>query len=123
MATNGEQAFVGSGNQQPEAEEVRRLRRENEVLRQERDILKKALAIFSRELVEKIVEIFQAHRGVYGSQRNHAALAEQGIRIGRKPKRVKQSGLRWPSQPTHRKDRVCIRNDSLPQSVTPLKQR
>jgi transposase len=48
MATKGEQAFVGSGNQQPEAEEMRRLHRENDVLRQERDILKKALAIFSR---------------------------------------------------------------------------
>lgn len=46
-ATQGDQAFVGSGHQQPEAEELRRLRRENEILRQERDILKKALAIFS----------------------------------------------------------------------------
>jgi transposase len=46
-AENGERAFVGSGNLQPEAEEVRRLRRENDILRQERDILKKALAIFS----------------------------------------------------------------------------
>ena len=36
------------------------------------------------ELTEKIVEIFQAHRGVYGSPRIHAALADQGIRIGRK---------------------------------------
>jgi transposase InsO family protein len=36
------------------------------------------------ELTEKIVEIFQAHRGVYGSPRIHAALAEQGIHIGRK---------------------------------------
>lgn len=27
LATNGERAFVGSGNQQPEAEELRRLRR------------------------------------------------------------------------------------------------
>ena len=44
----GEHAFVGSGHQQPEAEELRRLRREIDVLRQERDILKKALAIFSR---------------------------------------------------------------------------
>lgn len=42
----GERAFVGSGHQQPEEEELRRLRRENEVLRQERDILKKAAAIF-----------------------------------------------------------------------------
>lgn len=46
-AENGERAFVGSGNLQPEAEELRRLRRENDILRQERDILKKALAIFS----------------------------------------------------------------------------
>lgn len=46
--TNGEQAFVGSGNLQPEAEELKRLRREMEILRQERDILKKALAIFLR---------------------------------------------------------------------------
>lgn len=47
MAMKGERAFVGSGNQQPEDEELRRLRRENEILRQERDILKKAVAIFS----------------------------------------------------------------------------
>ena len=44
---NGERAFVGSGNLQPEAEEVRRFRREHDILRQERDILKKELAIFS----------------------------------------------------------------------------
>jgi len=43
-AEQGEKAFVGS---QPEAEELHRLRRENDILRQERDILKKALAIFS----------------------------------------------------------------------------
>src|SRR5258708_27347262 len=36
------------------------------------------------ELAEKIVAIFQAHRGVYGSPRIHAALADQGIHIGRK---------------------------------------
>ena len=47
LAEKGEHAFVGSGNLAPEAEEMRRLRRENDVLRQERDILKKALAIFS----------------------------------------------------------------------------
>lgn len=45
---NGEHAFVGSGHQQPEAEELKRLRRELEIVCQERDILKKALAIFSR---------------------------------------------------------------------------
>ena len=47
QAANGERAFVGSGHLQPEAEELRRLRRENDVLRQERGILRKALAIFS----------------------------------------------------------------------------
>jgi transposase len=46
-AENGERAFVGSGNLQPEVEEIRRLRRENDILRQERDVLKKALASFS----------------------------------------------------------------------------
>lgn len=45
---NGEHAFVGSGKLRPDDEELRRLRREVEILRQERDILKKALAIFSR---------------------------------------------------------------------------
>jgi putative transposase len=35
-------------------------------------------------LTEKIVEMFQAHRGVYGSPRIHAALGDQGIAIGRK---------------------------------------
>jgi transposase len=32
----------------PEEERIRRLERENEILRQERDILKKAVAIFSK---------------------------------------------------------------------------
>lgn len=36
------------------------------------------------ELTEKIVEIFQTHRGVYGSPRIHAALRDQGIHMGRK---------------------------------------
>ena len=43
----GPQAFPGQGRLTPEQEELRRLRRENEILRQERDILKKAVAIFS----------------------------------------------------------------------------
>jgi transposase len=41
-AENGERAFVGSGNLQPEAEEMLRFHRENDILRQERDILKKS---------------------------------------------------------------------------------
>jgi transposase len=46
LSHDGEQAFPGSGHQSENDDEVRRLRRENEILRQERDILKKALAIF-----------------------------------------------------------------------------
>ena len=48
FAQAGSQAFPGSGHQTVEQEEMRRLKRELEVTRQERDILKKALAIFSR---------------------------------------------------------------------------
>ena len=43
----GEDAFPGHGRLTPEQERLRRLERENEILRQERDILKKAIAIFS----------------------------------------------------------------------------
>ena len=45
--SDGEGAFPGHGRLTPEQEELRRLKRENEILRQERDILKKAIAIFS----------------------------------------------------------------------------
>jgi transposase len=48
FSDHGEQAFPGSGHQTPQEEEMRHLKRENEVLRQERDILKKAIGIFSR---------------------------------------------------------------------------
>lgn len=47
FAADGEDAFPGHGRLTPEQEELRRLKRENEILRQERDILKKAIAIFS----------------------------------------------------------------------------
>jgi transposase len=47
LAQDGVQAFPGTGHQTENDEELRRLRRENEILRQERDILKKALAIFT----------------------------------------------------------------------------
>ena len=46
---NGQQAFVGTGHQGELESELRRLKRENEVLRQERDILKKALVVFSKD--------------------------------------------------------------------------
>jgi transposase len=48
FAAQGEQAFPGSGHQTPQEEEIRHLQRENDLLRQERDILKKAIGIFSR---------------------------------------------------------------------------
>jgi transposase len=43
---NGAKAFPGAGH--PQDEELARLRRENEVLRQEREVLKKAISIFSQ---------------------------------------------------------------------------
>ena len=43
-----EGAFPGKGRLKPQDEEMRRLQRENEVLKEEREILKKALAIFSK---------------------------------------------------------------------------
>ena len=44
----GEDAFPGHGRMPPAEEEIRRLRRELEIVKQERDILKKAVAIFSQ---------------------------------------------------------------------------
>jgi transposase len=46
---HGQQAFVGRGHQSEAETELRRLKRENEILRQERDILKKALVVFSKD--------------------------------------------------------------------------
>lgn len=46
-AEDGQSAFPGKGNLTPEQEELRKLRREVFDLREERDILKKAMAIFS----------------------------------------------------------------------------
>ena len=45
----GASAFPGQGRLKAEEEELRRLKRENELLRQERDILKKVVVIFSQE--------------------------------------------------------------------------
>ena len=42
-------AFAGKGHLKVEDEEMRRLKSENERLRRERDILKKAVAIFSTD--------------------------------------------------------------------------
>ena len=47
--TEGETAFPGQGRLKPADEELRRLQREVEILRQERDLLKKVVAIFSHD--------------------------------------------------------------------------
>jgi transposase len=47
FAKDGTQAFPGHGRLTSEQARIRQLERENAILRQERDILKKAVAIFS----------------------------------------------------------------------------
>ena len=47
LAEKGEQAFPGQGHVSSEEERIRELEREVVILRQEREILKKAVAIFS----------------------------------------------------------------------------
>ena len=49
LETQGDQAFPGQGKLPPFEEELRRLRAENQRLRAERDILKKATALFAQE--------------------------------------------------------------------------
>ena len=49
LSDRGEAAFPGKGHLPPDKEEVRQLQRELSRVTRERDILKKALAIFSEE--------------------------------------------------------------------------
>ena len=49
LESQGDQAFPGHGKLPPLEEEMRRLRAENQRLRTERDILKKATALFAQE--------------------------------------------------------------------------
>jgi transposase len=49
LAAEGEQAFPGKGHLPAVEEELRRLRAENQRLRVEREVLKKATAFFARE--------------------------------------------------------------------------
>jgi transposase len=49
LAAEGERAFPGKGHLPAVEEELRRLRAENQRLRMEREILKKATAFFARE--------------------------------------------------------------------------
>ena len=51
LQVEGDQAFPGHGKLPPFEEELRRLRAENQRLRQERDILKKATALFAQEAI------------------------------------------------------------------------
>jgi transposase len=51
LDSQGEQAFPGHGKLLPFEEEMRRLRAENQRLRAERDILKKATALFAQEAI------------------------------------------------------------------------
>ena len=50
FSNNGTEAFPGNGRLMPQDEELRRLQRENALLREERDILKKAAACFAKDL-------------------------------------------------------------------------
>lgn len=47
FSDHGMNAFPGNGRLLPQDEEVRRLQRENALLREERDILKKAMGYFT----------------------------------------------------------------------------
>lgn len=49
FAEDGQEAFPGKGKPGSSNEELQRLRRENMRLREEREILKKALVFFSKE--------------------------------------------------------------------------
>ena len=49
LEAQGDQAFPGHGKLPPLEEELRRLRAESQRLRAERDILKKATALFAQE--------------------------------------------------------------------------
>lgn len=49
FSTRPEEAFPGKGHVVSDAEVIRQLKRENERLKMEREILKKAMAIFSKD--------------------------------------------------------------------------
>jgi len=48
FSDHGMDAFPGNGRLLPQDEEIRRLQRENALLREERDILKKAMGYFAK---------------------------------------------------------------------------
>ncbi|BCL79035.1 transposase [Ktedonobacteria bacterium brp13] len=60
----GNEAFPGKGHQTTIEEEMKRLKRENEILRQERDILKKAMSIFAQPPPVKF-QFIHEHRQLF----------------------------------------------------------
>jgi transposase len=48
LENDPENSFPGKGNLKPQDKEIARLKRELDIVRQERDILKKAISIFSK---------------------------------------------------------------------------
>ena len=73
-AEHGEQAFPGSGHQLPHEEELRRLQRENDLLRQERDIFKKSAG----HLLAQPVSAFRSSPST-ASNTDHGAL--QNVKV------------------------------------------
>jgi transposase len=49
LLAEGDKAFIGKGRVSPEEAEIRGLRKQLERVKEERDILKKALAVFSKQ--------------------------------------------------------------------------
>ncbi len=49
VLAQGDKAFIGKGHASPEEAEIKGLRKQLEKVRQERDILKKALAVLSKQ--------------------------------------------------------------------------
>src|SRR6202049_3779970 len=64
LAAHGQEAFPGSGHQTAQEEELRRLKRELEVTRQERDILKKAFMVFSQTEERDMLLLQHIDRGI-----------------------------------------------------------
>ncbi len=78
-----EQAFPGTGHQSDAESELHQLKRENEILRQERGILKKAIAIFSKP---QDYNKARSHKGInqrlpelYTNQRRQSSTSQMAL--------------------------------------------
>ncbi len=82
-----------------EREELRRLRRENRILREEREIPKKrppcARTQADQALLDRIRVIHEQSRQTYGAPRIHAELRDMGVHCGRKrvARLMRQAGV------------------------------